>query len=741
MTGEVVQLFQDGHQQEALEAALGFTHSARKALGERHPVYINAMATVAALIDQLGAKDEAELLLAEAEVLHQELLQEQAQGRYVGDVPHVSSSDEAEDEDDDHESVSSGGDGDIEGDGMEDIENTRFERALRAAEAKVDGDDNSRPPESDAEDLEEAEAEAITRLTWEVNKLLREDHPQAAAELLSTAERVLLEDGTDIGGLSKAALHALWASILDAIGEEDTAKELYDQAMICLDEDGGAIATSASSTSDGDIGDEEDLEEESALDPSDEDHQLSDEAPSEAEVQPGRTGAAATGDTFCLTSEDATLAPSPPPLAEQTKEPEALPRPDSVADATSPLQQHAPQPEPAQEDCGDQPRETSATKAAPLPAGDVAAATHEEPAMEMSSPVPPVSPTIPSQPKPAGGSGRPRRPVAKATPAVTSSAPMTAQSKTTTAAYNANEGKRVGGGYVNPPSAPKPKAKGKGRPKAKAKAAVELPLATQEEKPTEDASDPAPAADKPAAEQAEAAAEPEALPEAPTEPPTEEAQKVVVGQAMTTADHLLGLMHFEKAADKLEEQLVELSKESSPLRHSDTHVDVLMKYGGILWWDGDAEGAVDAFVAGDEILASRQSSSVSLKMRQADIYSQVAQVYRGCGDLDSADEHLSKAVSVLEELADFQDLPGRDKGDETGTIDDALRDARAALAQICVQREDYSRAERLYLKAFTSGAAASDDEDADPATDDAHGPAAVRSSTGIQRSRVVATST
>lgn len=78
------------------------------------------------------------------------------------------------------------------------------------------------------------------------------------------------------------------------------------------------------------------------------------------------------------------------------------------------------------------------------------------------------------------------------------------------------------------------------------------------------------------------------------------AQKVMV-----TADHFLGLSKFEKAADVLEGQLVEISAETSPLRNSDLHVQLLQKYGGILWWDGDAEGAIDAYAAADEVLTER----------------------------------------------------------------------------------------------------------------------------------------
>lgn len=176
----------------------------------------------------------------------------------------------------------------------------------------------------------------------------------------------------------------------------------------------------------------------------------------------------------------------------------------------------------------------------------------------------------------------------------------------------------------------------------------------------------------------------------------EEEQHAEVMQAMTCADHFLGLLNFERAADKLEEQLVKLCEESSPHRHSDLHVEVLAKYGGVLWWDGDLEGAVDAFTAADEVLAARPGDEPRLRLRRTELWGQLAQVHRACGNLDAADRHLSEAVNVLNDMVAADDA--------RGAIEwvDALRDAQAALGQVCVQKEDFARAEKLYIAAFAS---------------------------------------
>jgi hypothetical protein len=199
-------------------------------------------------------------------------------------------------------------------------------------------------------------------------------------------------------------------------------------------------------------------------------------------------------------------------------------------------------------------------------------------------------------------------------------------------------------------------------------------------------------------------------------------------------------MNFSRAADKLEEQLVQLSAEDSPHKGSDLHVDVLVKYGGVLWWDGDAEGAVDAFTAADEALlrrgepedpAGHQTAPTAVKRRRADIWAQMAQVYRACGDFDAADKHLSDAVASLTALREtetaasststasakglppagestssgMEEMPGSSRNagvvPSMALLGDALRDAQAALGQVCVQKKDYARAEQLYCAAFS----------------------------------------
>jgi len=177
-----------------------------------------------------------------------------------------------------------------------------------------------------------------------------------------------------------------------------------------------------------------------------------------------------------------------------------------------------------------------------------------------------------------------------------------------------------------------------------------------------------------------------------TVPITAESQLAEVSAAMVCADHFLGLLNFERAADKLEEQLVALSADGAPHKNTDLHVNVLQKYSSILWWDGDAEGGIDALTAADEILAARQDAGVTIKRRRSELWSQLAQIYRSCGDLDTADEHLSKAVLALSDMVHV----------EKSKFMDDLREAQAALGQVCVEKKEYDRAEDLYLNAFVN---------------------------------------
>ena len=84
---------------------------------------------------------------------------------------------------------------------------------------------------------DEAAAEKIEQLTWEIQELLKDGHPELAAKLLADAEvRLLSEDegNETLHGLKRAALHTLWAAVLEDIGEKDKAAKLYDEALTCL---------------------------------------------------------------------------------------------------------------------------------------------------------------------------------------------------------------------------------------------------------------------------------------------------------------------------------------------------------------------------------------------------------------------------------------------------------------------------------------------------------------------------
>jgi len=202
-----------------------------------------------------------------------------------------------------------------------------------------------------------------------------------------------------------------------------------------------------------------------------------------------------------------------------------------------------------------------------------------------------------------------------------------------------------------------------------------------------------------ALEKAEATSEPEAVTLDPVQ-----AEKAQVVKAMATADHFLGLLNFNKAADLLEEKLAEISRESSPHKGSDLHVEVLRKYAGILWWDGDLEGTLDAFTAADEVLGDRPEDP-DVQQRRTEIWGQLAQVYRSAGLLDQADERLTAAVTLMLKLAISAEesaqspLESEQPKVSSGTAE-MLREMLASLAQICVQKKDFGRAEQLYLAAF-----------------------------------------
>lgn len=182
-----------------------------------------------------------------------------------------------------------------------------------------------------------------------------------------------------------------------------------------------------------------------------------------------------------------------------------------------------------------------------------------------------------------------------------------------------------------------------------------------------------------------------------------EQEKADVLRAMKTADQFVGLQMFDRAADLLEEQLKRLAEETSPHYASDLFIDCLSKYGGVLWWDLDLEGAVDAYTAADEVLADRPGSEADpdVQRRRSQLWGKLAQIHRVCGHLETADEKLSAAVECLQNLLVTEkcQVGGQDTPQDTETMDE-LRDMQAALGQVCVQKKDYERAEKLYLAAF-----------------------------------------
>jgi len=195
---------------------------------------------------------------------------------------------------------------------------------------------------------------------------------------------------------------------------------------------------------------------------------------------------------------------------------------------------------------------------------------------------------------------------------------------------------------------------------------------------------------------------------APEEPcKTVEDQKEELSKAITAADHFLGLMDIQRASDMLEEQLSALCDGSpSPLRHSDQHVDLLVRYSGVLWWDGDMSAAADALLAADEVLAGR-SQDVDTKLQRADLSRQLGAIYKSSGDVEAADKRLSDAARNLAALADSE------LSDEAAKAARAsLREVQACLAQVCVHRCRYQRAEHLYVAAF----AAEEDQETSVAT-------------------------
>eukprot|EP00439_Symbiodinium_sp_Y106_P015988 s938_g2.t1 len=148
MTQEAVALFQAGDAQAALDLAVAFANDAEQFLGRTHPVHVNALAT-------------AQDLLEEAEALHEEHEMEQEYFELEAEMESGTSSEP--------------------------------EKPVRAPSPALSTHTGSRASgeipqgHSDTED-EEAEAESIRRLTWEVKEFLRDGQPDLAAQLLAEAE-------------------------------------------------------------------------------------------------------------------------------------------------------------------------------------------------------------------------------------------------------------------------------------------------------------------------------------------------------------------------------------------------------------------------------------------------------------------------------------------------------------------------------------------------------------------------
>jgi len=779
MTQEAIALFKEGRHEEALTMAVQFSLAARNELGHTSPIHINALATVAALVDQMGGSAEADALLLEAEDL-----QDEQEMEALGIDLY------AEDDDEDVEEMGTDEPSTrpptalSEGSGQrashdrgqqsrgsqqrsstatgESVATDEIERytdnedwyGLNSAggesESDADGGD-SEPCSSDSrqrhldddEDGGEAEAEAITRLTIEVNTLLKSDCPEEAAKLLSEAESILVAGDAEISELATAALHTLWASVLTAVGEDEKAQRLYAEAINVLsDVTGAGIEWNSGSTSGGESGvesgpevsghDDEDEESEeseeetslseSSASESQEDDKVGDASPAEElaiesppqlfttepEQEPWKpTGRFTAADILLakeraakiregmkapsereqrtsaeeaktqppnsvqlppLNSPDVALAKDPVQLPPLTSPDVALAKKAEAADTPEVLCTGAPATEPASKE--GYPPQTCTED-------EVRVTTPLSP-----TPPPGASPTKRRRPPPLAP-----QPVAKAV---------------------AKPAARTGGGFT---ALPKPKAKTKAKAKAKVKAEVNAEVEVKVEEAAvevdEEVATP-PAAQEPPVEPEPAT--PPAAPEEPLAPLTAEQQKEAVERAMTCADHFLGLMHFGRAADQLEEQLVTLEETDNPHHHSELHIDVMTKYGSVLWLDKDPEGAVDAYTAAEEMLIAKPASNWQSK-RRTEIWMQAAQICRGCGDLDSAEEQLSHSVFFLTGLA---------KSEPSNTeYRDALKEAKAALAQVCVAQKKWERAEELYMEAFEGEAV----EDEDAATSDSEEPA------------------
>eukprot|EP00930_Biecheleria_cincta_P058231 TRINITY_DN4408_c0_g1_i1.p1 TRINITY_DN4408_c0_g1~~TRINITY_DN4408_c0_g1_i1.p1 ORF type:complete len:751 (+),score=230.19 TRINITY_DN4408_c0_g1_i1:154-2406(+) len=697
LTKECVRMFKLGRDREAMETAVAFSEMARQQLGRTHPTYINALATVAALADQMGCPDEAQELLKEAEGLHEEYQMETLERKLDLELADLSS------EDDDPGNHRGDSDGELE------IE-------ASSCDSGQDADDDGFVGEGSDEEEAEAEVEALARLTWEVNELIKQGEPQMAAQLLKDAEEVLAdqaqldaydEEGNSgrLRGMTKAALHALWAAVLESVGEKDKAAILYGEALSCLKDDVdeiglGDIMVTSSEEEDGDVN-EGDTEDEISNDGASASDRIriaeeakqreaaaAVQAAAEAEEERAREAAAAEA-ARKAEEEKAQEAAAAAEAAREAEEAEA--RKTAAALEAARKAQEEKEREAAAAEAKikadeEKARESAAAaNAAKKGKGDKALNDAAEHAVGENLPDhqgPGIDPKPKAPPPPPHA--KQKRPV-----------PIAPQSQAKqTAASKAPGPVRVGGGFAIPiPKAPPPGRKPPSARKAKAKAVAKSGSEPECSPETSAAASPEP---EPLGELAKA---PEDIAN------TSEQEKAEVLSAMSTADQFVGLQMFDRAADLLEEKLKHLAEETSPHYKSDLFIDVLSKYGSILWWDLDLEGAIDAYNAADEVLADRPNAEAdaSVQRRRSQLWGKLAQIHRVCGHLDTADQKLSAAIDCLSKVLESEksQCVGRDTPQNTETTD-LLRDAQAALGQVCVQKKEYQRAETYYLAAFAA---------------------------------------
>eukprot|EP00435_Cladocopium_sp_Y103_P043191 s1426_g12.t1 len=609
---------------------------------------------------------------------------------------------------------------------------------------------------------DEAAAEKIEQLTWEIQELLKDGHPELAAKLLADAEvRLLSEDegNETLHGLKKAALHTLWAAVLEDIGEKDKAAKLYDEALTCLKHEDQEFDSASEISDDAShrstrellelhqqqrplpIAEKMKLLMDREIPPEmcpevPDPHEVKTDWKTEEVLTPGPEAFEPTGPKTPFQAPAA--RPVVEPMAPEAFEASETP-PESLSKETPPYTPAEPK-APAAFQTSPATPQTTLSKAYQTPyappepkaakafqtepvkppepkapkTSQTTAATPPEPMALKTFQTTPAAPPEPKAPKtsqtppptpPPAKTGRnsqtppatPSDPKAAKTPAPssslvspprTSSTPDAKEVKTVSKAApkkrpppmapmapKVSGAVRVGGGFKLTPKAPS-KAKAKVAPRAKVTAPTPDPVPDPE---PELAVDPEPA----------------------TEPLDLMTRLTLAAQkVMVTADHFLGLSKFERAADILEEQLVEISAETSPLRNSDLHVQLLQKYGGILWWDGDAEGAIDAYAAADEVLTERGAEKdTGLLLQRAKLWGKVAQVHRKSGDLEAADRHLEAAMYSLEQLRDKPS--GSEADSHSVALEDLLRDLQASLGQVCVEKKEYGRAQELYLMAFS----------------------------------------